>query len=88
MPYLHSVRDLCILFNYKQSSKGLENSQLCFFAFEEQRDKPGKYRPMNLTFLVRKLLEKIFRDRIYSCLKKDEPIRDRQHGLYGGGSVL
>ncbi|PLS49478.1 hypothetical protein CYV29_15670, partial [Carnobacterium maltaromaticum] len=52
------------------------------------RDNPGNYRPVSLTSVVGKLLEKILRDRIYSHLEENGLISDRQHGFVQGRSCL
>ena len=52
------------------------------------RDNPGNYRPVSLTSVVGKLLEKILRDRIYSHLETNGLIGDRQHGSVKGKSCL
>jgi len=53
------------------------------------RDNPGNYRPVSLTSVVGKLLEKILWDRMYSHLEENRLIRDRQHGFVKGrGSRL
>lgn len=43
-------------------------------------DKSGYYRPVKVTLVVGKLLEKILRDSIYSHVKKHRLMRDSQHG--------
>ena len=52
------------------------------------RDNPGNYRPVSLTSVVGKLLEKILRDGIYSHLETNGLIGDRQHGFVKGRSCL
>ena len=44
----------------------------------------GNYRPVSLTSVVGKLLERILRDRIYSHLEISGRISDRQHGFVKG----
>jgi len=48
------------------------------------RDNPGNYRPVSLTSVVGKLLERILRDRIYEYLEKHNLIRDSQQGFMRG----
>ena len=45
------------------------------------RINPCNYRPVNLTSVVGKLLEKILRDRICTHLELNNLISDRQHGF-------
>eukprot|EP00061_Rhincodon_typus_P004628 g23049.t1 len=52
------------------------------------RDNPGNYRPVSLTSVVGKLLEKILRDKIYKHLEANVLIRDKQHGFVLGRSCL
>eukprot|EP00061_Rhincodon_typus_P003592 g20467.t1 len=52
------------------------------------RDNLGNYRPLSLTLVVGKLLERIQRDRIYKHLEKHGLIRDSQHGFVRGRSCL
>ncbi|XP_062907777.1 ubiquitin-conjugating enzyme E2 G2 isoform X1 [Mobula hypostoma] len=52
------------------------------------RDSPGNYRPVSLTSVVGKLLEKILKDRIYGHLENHGLIRDSQHGFVKGRSCL
>ena len=49
---------------------------------------PGNYRPVSLISVVRKLLERILRGRIYSLMKMSERISKRQHGSVQGRSCL
>jgi len=53
-----------------------------------RKDNPGNYRPVSLTSVVGKLLEKIVRDRIYSHLEINGHISERQHGFMKGRSCL
>jgi len=53
-----------------------------------KRDLPGNYRPVSLTSVVGKVLERIIRDRIYSYLERNELIGDSQHGFVKGRSCL
>jgi len=48
-------------------------------------DKPGNYKPMNLTSVVRKLLEKLLKETIYLHLERQGFISDSQRGLSEGG---
>ena len=52
------------------------------------KDNPGNYRPVSLTSVVGKLLEKILRDRICTHLELNSLISDRQHGFVRGRSCL
>ena len=52
------------------------------------RDNPGNYRPVNLTSVVGKFLEKMLRDRIYARLEENGLVSDRQHGFVWGRSCL
>ncbi|XP_059805904.1 uncharacterized protein LOC132380941 [Hypanus sabinus] len=52
------------------------------------RDSPGNNRPVSLTSVVGKLLEKILRDRMYGHLENHGLIRDSQHGFMKGRSCL
>ena len=52
------------------------------------RDHPGNYRPVSLTSVVGKVLERIIRDRIYKHLERNKLIRDSQHGFVKGSSCL
>ena len=52
------------------------------------RDNPGNYRPVSLTSVVGKVLERIIRDRIYNHLERNNLIRDSQHGFVKGRSCL
>ncbi|XP_051897465.1 40S ribosomal protein S24 isoform X1 [Pristis pectinata] len=52
------------------------------------RDSPGNYRPVSLTSVVGKLLERILRDRIYEHPENRGLIRDSQHGFVKGRSCL
>ena len=52
------------------------------------RDNSGNYRPVSLTSVVGKLLEKILRDRIYAHLELNNPMSDRQHGFVRGRTCL
>ena len=51
-----------------------------------RRDNLVNYRPVSLTLVVGKLLEKILRDRMYSHLEENRLISDRQHGFVKGRS--
>eukprot|EP00061_Rhincodon_typus_P012114 g37632.t1 len=51
-------------------------------------EKPGNYRPVSLTPVVGKLLERILRDRIYMYLKRQGLIKNSQHGFVHGKSGL
>eukprot|EP00061_Rhincodon_typus_P005241 g24514.t1 len=48
------------------------------------RDNPGNYRPVSLTSVVRELLEKILRDKVFAHLEENGFISDRQHGFVQG----
>eukprot|EP00061_Rhincodon_typus_P009258 g32627.t1 len=48
------------------------------------RDNPGNYKPVSLTSVVGKLLEKIVRDKIYKHLEANRLINDKQHGFVRG----
>ena len=52
------------------------------------RYNPGNYRPVSLTLVVGKLLERVLRDRIYDHLERYSLIRDSQHGFVRGKSCL
>eukprot|EP00061_Rhincodon_typus_P005156 g24348.t1 len=52
------------------------------------RDNPGNYRPVSLTLVVGKLLEKILRDKIYAHLEANGLISDRQPGFVRERSCL
>ena len=52
------------------------------------RDSPGNYRPVSLTSVVGKLMEKILRDRIYEHLEKFSMLKNTQHGFVKGRSCL
>ena len=52
------------------------------------KNNPGNYRPVSLTSVVGKLLERILRDRPYSHLEISGRIRERQHGFVKGRSCL
>ena len=52
------------------------------------RDKPGNYRPVSLTSVVEKLLEKPLKESIYLHLERQSLIRDSQHGFVRGRSCL
>ena len=52
------------------------------------RDSPGNYRPVSLTSVVGKLMEKILRDRIYEHLEKFSMLKSSQHGFVKGKSCL
>ncbi|XP_067830372.1 uncharacterized protein [Heptranchias perlo] len=48
---------------------------------EGEREKPGNYRPVNLTSVVGKLLESIFKVKVIEHFEKFELIRESQHGF-------
>ena len=52
------------------------------------KNNPGNYRPVSLTSVVGKLLERILRDRIYSHLEISGRISERQCGFVKGRSCL
>ena len=52
------------------------------------RNDPGNYRPVSLTSVVGKLMEKVLRDGIYDHLERCGLIRDSQHGFVKGRSCL
>ncbi|XP_062926608.1 retrovirus-related Pol polyprotein from type-1 retrotransposable element R1 isoform X1 [Mobula hypostoma] len=52
------------------------------------RDSPGNYRPVSLTSVVGKLMEKILRGSIYEHLERYNMIRNSQHGFVKGRSCL
>ncbi|XP_038671336.1 uncharacterized protein LOC119975618, partial [Scyliorhinus canicula] len=52
------------------------------------RDNPGNYRPVSLTSVVGKVLERIIKDTIYNHLDRNNMIRDSQHGFVKGRSCL
>eukprot|EP00061_Rhincodon_typus_P015044 g42500.t1 len=52
------------------------------------KDHLGSYRPVRLTSVFGKLLERILRDGICAHLEKHGLIRDNQHGFVQGGSCL
>eukprot|EP00061_Rhincodon_typus_P012594 g38433.t1 len=52
------------------------------------KDDSGNYRPVTLTSVVGKLLERILRDGIYRHLEKHDLIRDSQQGFVQGRSCL
>ena len=52
------------------------------------KSKPSNYRPVSLTSVVGKLMEKILRDNIYKHLDKQGLIRNSQHGFMPGRSCL
>ena len=52
------------------------------------RDSPRNYRPVSLTSVVGKLMEKILRDRIYEHLEKFSMLKSSQHGFVKGKSCL
>ena len=52
------------------------------------KNNPGNYRPVSLTSMVGKLLERNLRDRIYSHLEINGRISERQHGFVKGRSCL
>ena len=52
------------------------------------RDNPGNYRPVSLTSVVGKVLERVIRDRIYDHLERNNVIKDSQHGFVKGRSCL
>jgi len=51
-------------------------------------DNPANYRPVTLTLLVGKFLEKILRDRISAHLQENGLVSDRQCGFVRGRSGL
>eukprot|EP00061_Rhincodon_typus_P007384 g29032.t1 len=53
-----------------------------------RRDIPQNYRPVNVTSVIVKLLEKILRRKIYSHLEANGLISDRQHGFVQGRSYF
>jgi len=55
---------------------------------KRNRDHPENYRPVSLTSVVRKLLERILKDRIHDYLEKHRLIGDSQHGFMRGRSGL
>ncbi|XP_060710826.1 uncharacterized protein LOC132835701, partial [Hemiscyllium ocellatum] len=52
------------------------------------RDSPSNYRPVSLTSVVGKVLERMVRDKIYEHLGRNNVIRDSQHGFVKGRSCL
>ncbi|XP_072335049.1 multiple inositol polyphosphate phosphatase 1b isoform X1 [Scyliorhinus torazame] len=52
------------------------------------RDNPGNYRPVSLTSVVGKVMERVLRDRISEHLERHCLIRDSQHGFVRGRSCL
>ena len=52
------------------------------------RNDPGNYRPVSLTSVVGKLMEKVLRNRTYAHLERCSLIRDSQHGFVKGKSCL
>ena len=55
---------------------------------KDSKNNPGNYRPVSLTSVVGKLLEKILRDRNYSHLEISGRISERQHGFVKERSCL
>eukprot|EP00061_Rhincodon_typus_P009059 g32237.t1 len=51
-------------------------------------DNPGNYRPVSLTLVAGRLLEKILRDKTCTHLEAHGLIGDRQHGFVRGRSCL
>lgn len=52
------------------------------------KDMPGNCRPVSLTAVVGKLLDRILRDRINLHLDSQDRIRDSQYGIVHGRSRL
>ncbi|MDZ1603208.1 reverse transcriptase family protein, partial [Klebsiella pneumoniae] len=52
------------------------------------KNNPGNYRPVSLTSVVGKVMEKVLKDRIAEHLERHCLIRDSQHGFVKGRSCL
>lgn len=55
---------------------------------KSSKSEAGKYRPISLTSLVIKILEKMLREKITSFLDNHKLILDTQHGFRNNGSCL
>ena len=53
-----------------------------------QKDDPGSYRPISLTSVPRKVMERIISGAIMDQLKVNQGIRPSQHGFMNGRSCL
>ena len=52
------------------------------------RGDPGNYRPVSLTSVLCKTLEKIIRENIIDHINNEELLRENQHGFTSGRSCL
>eukprot|EP00061_Rhincodon_typus_P012497 g38263.t1 len=70
--------------------RGKTNSDILKNLQEEKdgKEKPGNYRPVNLTSVVGKLLERVLKDKVYMYLEWQDLIMDGQHGFVHGKSYL
>jgi len=52
------------------------------------RTDPGNYRPVSLTSVPYKLMERVLRSRILEAVERNNPLRKEQHGFRKGRSCL
>ena len=84
------VRPLTIIFN-KSLSEGVvpdswKEAEVVPIFKKGKRDDPGNYRPVSLTSVCGKIMEKIVRKEIVDHLERNEVISDVQHGFVQGKS--
>jgi hypothetical protein len=83
---------LCILFS-RSVDEGLVPSmwkQACITPLFKKGSKksPGNYRPVSLTPILCKVMERLVRDSIVKHLKTNELLADEQHGFISGRSCV
>ena len=84
------VRPLTIIFN-KSLSEGVvpdscKEAEVVLIFKKGKRDDPGNYRPVGLTSVRGKIMEKIVRKEIVDHLERNEVISDVQHSFLQGKS--
>ena len=52
------------------------------------KSSPSSYRPISLTSTVSRMMESIIRDRLFTCLKDNEILTDKQYGCLSGRSTV
>ena len=84
------VRPLTMIFNKSLKEGVVPNSwkeaEVVPIFKKGKRDDPGNYRPVSLTSICGKIMEKIVRKEIVDNLERNEIISDVQHGFVQGKS--